>query len=403
MYLHMKTKKLKISNNSNSNYFYHQEISEIEMKKKKFAMGKEVLWLEENGNKISGKAPHSYLGLETHPEVMKAAEKAFKEYGFCSPGHPREIEAAPVYRELEKELARFMKQDDVILCGSGNQTKLQGISLLCDPGEIILLDEKSHKTLFHGAVLSKAAHLTYKHKDMDHLEKQLAKNKDKQITIIADSVFAANGSLSSLNDIAALAQKYGSRLIVDETHGIGLLGKNGRGGCELYGIEKQADLIISSFSKTFGYTGGFLTGKKELLDKIKAAKSRLLFSAGFPPKTAGALKMAISLIKENPNLRQKILEKAQFLGEQLKEMGYTTEYHETPIIPVSMGDKAFTLEAHHYYLKKSRNPNPGILMNLQENKDGFSPEYYMIRRWKDLRSVLDVFAQYKKEYGKREV
>jgi len=340
---------------------------------------------------------NSYLGISNDPEVLEEIRKTIDKYGSGCSGSPLMNGTLDIHNRLEADLAAFFGREAVVLFSTGYQTNLAGISTLASPGDMVILDERSHRSLFDGVKLSGADYLVYRHNNLVSLEKLLSRNEDRKKLIVTDSVFSMEGIIPDLIGICDLAQKYKSRLFVDEAHAVGIFGANGRGVCEMLGIEARVDMIMTTFSKSFGSIGGCIAGKKDIIEYIKHNASGHIFSASLPPSAIATVSAVLRIIRERPEMRKEILNKAEFMGNALHEMGYNARYLGTQIVPVIFGNYLFSLAAYRKFLENGVYVNPVGPPAVPENAAGFRTSYMAGHRWEDLEFALGVFREIKQD------
>ncbi len=342
---------------------------------------------------------NSYLGAASNPEVMNAAKEAIDQYGTGCSGSPLLNGTLDIHKKLENELAEFLGREAVVICSTGYQTNLAGITALCGSEDVIVLDERSHRSLFDAAKLSGATYFVYRHNDMKNLEKVLSKLPGRNVLLVTDSVFSMEGTIPDLKAISELNKKYGSRLFVDEAHGIGVFGANGRGACEAAGIEKDVDMIMGTFSKSFASLGGFIAGDFRVIDHIKHKGSPHIFSASLPASVAATVRAVLKLIKEKPGMRKDIMDKAKFMGDSLEAMGYNARFLGTQIVPVILGNEILTLAAAKIFMDEGVYVNPVLQPAVPEIATGFRTSYIATHDWDDLKAALKIFEKYKHILG----
>lgn len=342
---------------------------------------------------------NSYLGLANDPRVVRAAQEAVDRYGTGCSGSPLLNGTLDVHNRLEEELARFMRREAVALCSTGYQTNLAAISALCGPGDVALMDARNHRSLFDGVKLSGADCLVYRHGDMQHLEKVLARTRGRRTMIITDSLFSMEGSFADLPRICALARQYDARVFVDESHAVGVLGRDGRGVCELQGVENEVDVVMGTFSKAFAALGGFVTGRREVIDYIKHNGGGHIFSASLPPAVVETVRAVLHIIQTEPERRARILEKAEYMARELSGMGYTAHYGGSQIVPVILGNYTLALAAYKRFMDHGVYVNPVGPPAVPEEAAGFRTSYIATHRWEDLDHALAVFHHHAADLG----
>ena len=289
---------------------------------------------------------NNYLGLTTRPEVKAAAIEAVRQYGTGCSGSRMLNGTMDLHVRLEEALARFMKREAALAFGTGFQTNLGALSTIAQKGDVIIADRNIHASLLDGCLASFARTTRYRHNDMRDLAKVLESlPPDEGRLIVVDGVFSMEGDTANLPEIVRLAQAYGARVYVDEAHGIGVLGANGRGAAEHYGVEDDVDVVMGTFSKSFASIGGFIAARREIIEFIKHHSRAFVYSASLAPANAAAVLKAIEIIEREPELRARLLDTSAKLKRELKAMGYRLlEPHEsftgvTPILPVVVDDE----------------------------------------------------------------
>src|SRR5882762_4508423 len=293
--------------------------------------------------KVDGKnvlvlCSNNYLGLANHPKLKQAAIAATRKYGAGS-GSVRVIAGTmDLHVKLEKELAAYRGTESSITFQSGYATNAGTILALVDERDLIISDELNHGSIIDGCRMTKAERRVYKHKDMSDLEKQL-QNTDRfrRVLIITDGVFSMDGDIAPLKDIVDLAKKYQAITYVDDAHGDGVLGENGRGITNHFHLEGKVDVDMGTFSKAFGCVGGYVVGSKELCQYLQNKVRSYLLSGSQPPSIPAACIAALELVKQ-PGLVKRLWDNTHYFKKGLRDLGFDTGQSETPITPVMVGD-----------------------------------------------------------------
>jgi 8-amino-7-oxononanoate synthase len=306
-----------------------------------------------NGNKvkIDGKdvimvGSNNYLGLIDHPKVMEAAKKAVDKYGVATCGSRFLNGTLDIHVELEQRLSRFMKKESALAFSTGFQTNQGIISTLVQKDEAIISDEMVHASIIDACRLSYGTVYKFKHNDMDDLEKVLSSlSREMGKLIVVDGVFSMEGDLADLPGIVKLAKKYKAKIMVDDAHGIGVMGEHGRGTCEHFGVEEDIDIIMGTFSKSFASLGGFVAGEKKVISYIKHFARSLIFSASITPASVATVIANLDIIESEPERRVRLWEITKKMRDGFQSMGYETGPTQSAVIPVVIGDdeKAFML------------------------------------------------------------
>jgi len=331
--------------------FLKEELEIIKNKKRfrklKIISTKPNIRAKVNGKKVYNLCSNNYLGLAGHPLLIEAEKRAAEKYGVGSTGSRLITGTMSIHMELEERIARFKKTESAIIFNSGYMANIGVIDALTSNGDVIFSDELNHASIVDGCRISKAKKEIYKHKDMEHLEYLLKKNKNaKNKLIITDSVFSMDGDIAPLKDINFLAKKYNAFLMTDDAHATGILGENGRGSAEYFNLIDEIDIQMGTFGKALGTFGAYIAGRKELITFLINKSRSLIYTTALPPGVIGATIKAIDIIEsEEGRLRREILLKfAGKLREFLKQNGFNTLESETQIIPVVIGEEEKTME-----------------------------------------------------------
>ena len=282
---------------------------------------------------------NNYLGLTSDPRVIQAAIEATTKYGSGCSGSRFLNGTLDLHVTLEERLAQFMRKEKALLFSAGFLANLGIISAIAGRGDYILCDRANHASIYDGCRLSFAKMYKYEHNNMDELENLLQKlGKDAPKLIVTDGVFSMEGDLANLPEIVRLARKYNARILLDDAHGIGVLGANGRGTAEYFGLEDEVDMIMGTFSKSFASLGGFLVASEPVCHYVQHVSRPLIFTASMTPASTGAALKALEIIETEPERRQHLLAIAEEFRISLKEAGFTVRDGVTPIIPILVGD-----------------------------------------------------------------
>jgi 8-amino-7-oxononanoate synthase len=259
-----------------------------------------------NGRRMIMIGSNNYLGLTCHPKVKEAAILAVEKFGSGCAGSRFLNGNLEIHEELERKLARFFRKDAALVFATGYQTNVGTISALVGRTDVAVLDAYNHASIIDGCRLSFGHKKKYLHNDMADLERVLQATQGQGQLIIIDGVFSMEGDIADLPGIVRLAKKYGARIMVDDAHGVGVLGKGGRGTAEHFGLEKEVDLIMGTYSKSLATIGGFVTGDHGIIDFIKHSARSLMFSASLPPALVASASAALDVIEEEPDLLQQL-------------------------------------------------------------------------------------------------
>ncbi|GAB6188299.1 glycine C-acetyltransferase [Marinitoga arctica] len=308
-------------------------------------------WFEVDGKKVLNLCSNNYLGFANNERLKKAAIKAIEKYG-VGPGAVRSIAGTmDIHHQLEKELAEFKKTEATLVVQSGFNANQAVIPAITTAEDAILSDELNHASIIDGVRLSKAKKYVWKHKDVKDLEEKLKEAKNngaRRLLIITDGVFSMDGDLAPLPEIVEVAEKYEAIVMVDDAHGEGVLGESGRGIVDHFHLHGRVDIEVGTLSKAFGVVGGFVAGKKELIDYLKQKARPFLFSSSLSPAEAGAALEAVRILVESGEVVKNLWDNAKYFKDKLNALGFDTWHSETPITPVMLYDakvaKEFSLK-----------------------------------------------------------
>jgi 8-amino-7-oxononanoate synthase len=314
-----------------------------------------------NGKDVLMFGSNSYLGLTIHPKLKEASKAAVDKYGSGCAGSRFLNGTLDLHLELERKLAEFVGKEGALVFSTGYQVNLGAISSLTGRHDYIILDELDHACIIDGARLSFSKVLKYKHNDMASLEKILQKTEMDRIKLIAiDGVFSMEGDIAKLPEIVALAKKYKANIMVDDAHGLGVVGKNGRGTASHFGLTDDVDLIMGTFSKSLASIGGFIAADKPTINFLKHNARSLIFSASIAPANAASVIAALDLINQEPERLDVLWDNTNFAMKLLKEAGFDTGESETPIIPIFIRDDFKTFKMTKLLLDEGVFVNPVV-------------------------------------------
>lgn len=299
-----------------------------------------------DGKKVLMFGSNAYLGLTYDSRIIKAAKEAIDIYGTGCAGSRLLNGTLDIHVQLEKELAEFLGKEEAMCFSTGFTVNEGVIPQLVGRGDYIICDDRVHASLVDGRRLSFATLLKYRHNDMEALEKELMKcSPDSIKLIVVDSVFSMEGDLANLPEIVRLKKKYNASLYVDEAHGVGVFGKNGRGVCDHFGVTDDVDLIMGTFSKSLASIGGFVAGDKEVINWLRHNARSYIFQASSTPSATAAALEALRIIKDEPERQEKLWEITKYALERFRERGFEIGETESPIIPLYVRDteKTFTV------------------------------------------------------------
>ena len=352
--------------------------------------GKEMIMIGSN----------NYLGLTSHPQVKQAAIDAIKIYGSGCTGSRFLNGTLDIHEELERKLAQFMQKEAALVFSTGFQTNLGTISSLVNKGDYIIMDRSDHASIVDGCRLSFGKVLKFRHSNMSDLKRVLSslpKNAGK--LIIVDGVFSMEGDIAKLPEIIDLAKKHHARVMVDDAHSIGVLGENGRGTAEHFGLEDEVDIIMGTFSKSFASIGGFIAGDEQVIHYVKHFSRALIFSASPPPSAVATVSKALDIIMAEPQRRKHLWQITHRMHRGFRELGFDIGDTETPIIPIMIGENLKTFKFWKMLFDQGLFANTAISPAVPPGTARIRTSYIATHTDSQMDRVLEVFEKVGKKMG----
>ncbi len=303
-------------------------------------------WTLVDGKRVLNMCTNNYLGFANHPELKEAAKQAIDKYG-VGPAAVRTIAGTmDLHLELERKLAEFKGAEAVISFQSGFNANLATIPALVGRGDVIFSDELNHASIIDGCRLSRATIVRYNHNDPEDLARKVAEEgpKYRRKLIVTDGVFSMDGDIAPLPEITEIAEKYDAILMVDDAHGEGVLGRGGRGIVDHYGLHGRVDIEVGTLSKAFGVVGGYVAGRKEIVEYLRQKARPFLFSSAVTPPDVAATIQAVDILTASEDLVNKLWENTRYFKEQMKALGFDIGQSVTPITPVMLGEATLAQE-----------------------------------------------------------
>ncbi len=352
--------------------------------------GREFIMLGSNG----------YLGLSADPRVKEAAIKAVEKYGSTCSGSRFLNGTLDIHVKLENDLAAFYEKQKAIIFSTGFQTNLGIISSIAGKDDIIVIDRQDHASIIDGCRLSFADVKKYRHNDMEDLERLLAGlPEDRGKMIIVDGVFSMEGDMPPLDKIVELKKKYRTRLLVDDAHGVGVLGEHGRGTCEYFGVLGDVDIVMGTFSKAFASLGGFVVAADDVITHIKHSARSLIFSASMTPASVASAQQALDIIKAEPERRRRLWATAARVLKGFKDMGLDVGESQTPVIPVIIGADETCFGFWKMLFARGIFTNPVISPATPPGRALIRTSYMATHTEEDIRTILEVFRECGQAFG----
>lgn len=314
-----------------------------------------------DGKKVLMFGSNCYSGLVNDPRIKEAAIEAIRKYGTGCAGSPFLNGTLDLHKKLEQRLAEYIGKEDVMIYSTGFGVNLGVVSCVTGREDYILWDEQDHASIIEGRRLSFSQQLKYKHNDMASLEKQLQRcEPDKVKLIVTDGVFSMEGDVANIPEIVRLAKKYDASVMVDEAHSIGVFGEGGRGTVNHFGLTKDVDLIMGTFSKSFASLGGFIATDKEVTNFLRHHSRSYIFTASITPASTAAALKAIDIMIAEPERQQHLWNLTNYALEGFRSMGFEIGNTSTPIIPLFIRDDFKTFAITHDLLEEGVFVNPVV-------------------------------------------
>lgn len=352
--------------------------------------GKDLLMLGSN----------NYLGLTTHPKLKEAAIAAVRKYGTGCTGSRFLNGTLDLHEELERSLAEFMRKEDCLCFPTGFQVNLGVISSIVRRGDYVITDKLDHASIMDGCQLSSGKMKRYQHNDMASLRHAMESlEPGAPALIVSDGIFSMDGDIVKLPELLPVAARHHARVMIDDAHSIGVLGKRGAGTAEYFGFEDRVDLVMGTFSKSFATIGGFVVGDREVITFIRHQARSLMFSASIPPPAAATVLAALEVIKSEPERRERLWQNTNRMLKGLKAMGYNIGTAETPIIPLLIGDMTETISFWHDLYEAGVFANPVVPPAVPPNASLIRTSYMATHTDDDLDQALEILERIGRKRG----
>ena len=358
--------------------------------------GTEVIF---QGKRLIMIGSNNYLGLSTHPKVREAAINAVKRFGTSCTGSRFLNGTLALHEQLETELAEWVGKEAALVFSTGMQTNLGTISSLVGRDDVVILDKEDHASIVDGARLGFGKIERFRHNDLEHLERVLRSIPESSgKLLVVDGLFSMEGDLAPLPEMSKLAKKYNARLMVDDAHGMGVMG-DGRGTAHHFGVTEDVDLIMSTFSKSFASLGGFIAGDEDTIHYIKHTARALIFSASIPPANAAAALAALHVMKEEPELSRRVRSIADRMRKGYTELGFNIGNSITPVIPIIIGSDELTFATWKMLFDNGVFVNPVISPAVSPGRQLLRTSYMATHTEEQMDQVMEIFARVGKTVG----
>ncbi|MEO8168134.1 MAG: pyridoxal phosphate-dependent aminotransferase family protein [bacterium] len=346
---------------------------------------------------------NNYLGLTADPRVKQAAIKAVEKYGTGCSGSRYLTGTLDLHIQLEEKLADFFHKEACLLFSTGYQTAQGIIPTLVQKGDYVVSDKDNHACIIAGNLMAKGAFaefVRYKHNDMKDLERVLSKLPLESAKLIAsDGVFSTTGLIVDLPNLVAAAKKYNARILIDDAHATGVIGKGGRGTASQFGLEKEVDMTMGTFSKTFASLGGFVVGDKAVINFIKHTSPALIFSASPTPASVAAALAALDILEREPERIKKLIANAEKMRQGFKAMGFKVLDGQTGIVPVIIGDDLNTFVFWRALFDAGVFVNAFISPGVPQGMQMLRTSYMSSHNDQHLDKILETFGTIGKKLG----
>lgn len=354
-----------------------------------------------SGAQVLNMCANNYLGLAEHPTVKAAAAKGLEEWGFGLASVRFICGTQGVHKELEKQISNFVGMEDTILYSSCFDANGGLFETLLGPDDAIISDELNHASIIDGIRLCKAQRYRYKNNDLADLESKLKEAANCRYKMIAtDGVFSMDGIIADLPGICDLADKYNALLMVDDSHAVGFMGKRGRGTHEHHNVIERIDVMTGTLGKALGgASGGYTSGRKEIVDLLRQRSRPYLFSNSLAPPIAAATLAALKLLSESTELRDRLETNTKFFREQIVKLGFNIVPGEHPIVPIMLGDARLATQLADLMLKKGVYVIGFSYPVVPQGKARIRTQISAAHSREDLEFALEKFAEAKQELG----
>lgn len=361
------------------------------------------------GRKMVMAGSNNYLGLTAHPRVKEAAIKAVQKYGTGCSGSRYLTGTLDLHVELEKRLAIFMGKEDCLLYSTGFQTAQGIIPTLVQPGEYVVSDKDNHACIVAGNLIAGGIGaladgvqmvVRYKHNDMKHLETVISGLPlEAPKLIVSDGVFSTSGEIVDLPNMVTVAKKYNAKILLDDAHAIGVIGKGGRGTASHFNLEKEVELTMGTFSKTFASLGGFVVADRAVVNFLKHHAPALIFSASPTPASVASAMAALDVLESEPWRIDKLMRNARKMRQGLKAMGYRVGEHDSAVVPVIIGDTDQVLVMWKALFEAGVFVNAFVRPGVPPGMEMLRTSYMATHEDEHLDKILNVFCDIGKKLG----
>jgi 8-amino-7-oxononanoate synthase len=355
------------------------------------------------GRKVIMAGSNNYLGLTAHPKVKEAAIRAVEKYGTGCSGSRYLTGTLDLHIELESKLTKFLKTEAVLLFSTGYQTAQGIIPTLVQRGDYVVSDKDNHACIVAGNMMAKGATadmVRYKHNDMDDLERVISKlPMEAAKLIVSDGVFSTGGEIVNLPCLNDIAKRFNARILIDDAHAVGVIGKGGRGTASEFNLEDKIDMTMGTFSKTFASLGGFVAGEERVINYIKHHSPALIFSASPTPASVAAAIAALEILEAEPERVTRLIRNADKMRRGFTELGFNVIDGRTAIVPVIVGDDETAFQMWRMLYDAGVFVNVFISPGVPQGRQMMRTSYMATHEDEQLDKILDIFSDVGKKVG----
>lgn len=353
-----------------------------------------------DGREVVMAGSNNYLGLTRHPRVVESAVEATKRYGTSCSGSRYANGTYVIHVELEEKLADFMDKPKALCFTTGYTTNMGAISVLAGRRDIIYSDRENHSCIMDATQLTFAETRKYKHDDVDDLARVLENSPPEAgKLLVTDGVFSMKGTICRLPEIVKLKKKYGARVFIDDAHGVGVVGKTGRGTAEHFGLDKEVDVVMGTFSKSFAGLGGFIAGEERVISYVKHHARQLIFAASMTPASVAAVSTSLDMIRNEPEHLQNLRRVNSQVRSEFQRIGYPVPEDITPIVYVKVGEDIEAFQFWKELLELGVYTNPVITPGVPQGQSGVRASFMAIHTESDIARVVEAFEKLGRKYG----
>ena len=374
-------------------YLYQEALGSAPTTHVRVKNGKTGRWQE-----LFNLASYNYLGISYRPEVKKAAAEAIEKYGLGASGSPILSGTFDVHEEFTSELARFKGKEACILFPTGYSANVGFISALMRAGDTILLDQYSHASIVDGAILAKSKTVFFRHNNPLDLERKIAGVKGKKLVVV-EGVYSMDGDMCALPEILEVTKRHGARMLIDEAHSTFLFGPNGRGVAEHFGLDKEVDFHLGTFSKSLGGQGGFVAGTRELIDYVNAFARSRFFSCNLSPVLTAGLLAGLRIAATEPQLRARLWSNVAFLRRRFAEERVDIGKSNSQVMPVMVNDDSKVLSVAEKIQDRGLFLNPVTYPAVPKHKSRLRISVSAAHTEADLEAAVQTIAAVLREEG----